>query len=305
MAQRSGPPPIVFILIFLALLGGGYWFLFRKPAEAPVGNAPNPPTNPVNGSAPPVAPSTSFQPPASVPSGTAVRIDGSTSMVQINETLKKGFQQKFPGTTVATNAGGSDKGLQDLQAGAVDVAAISRPLTAQEQGQGLMPVEVAKDAIAIVVGNANPFRTGLTSAQVMGIFQGQIQDWSAVGKTAGPIKVINRPAISGTHKAFQSMVLKGGDFGTGSNFTTLERDATTPLLQALNGDGIGYATYAQVANQQTIRTVAVDGLTPEAPSYPFTRSLYYVYKNPASPGVQAFLGYASSPEAQQLLAEYK
>jgi phosphate transport system substrate-binding protein len=307
MSKKSGPPPIVFILTFLGLFGAGYLFFFRQPAEAPVSpNNPAPPSvnsNTPSSSVPPGSqPSpTAFTVPASVPSGFTVRVDGSTSMVQINKTLQEGFQKQFPGTTVITQAGGSAKGIQDLLADRVDIAAVSRELTSQEESQGLIAVPIATDAIAIVVGNGNPFRRGLTADQVSGIFQGQIADWSAVGGSSGPIRVVNRPEGSGTQKAFLELVLKGGNFGTGANFTTLARDATTPMLQALKGNGIGYATYAQVANQLTVRTIAIDGLTPESQIYPFKRQLYYAYKNPPSSAVQTFLGYVTSTQGQQLL----
>src|SRR4028119_1065134 len=160
---KSGPPPIVFILLFLLLAGGGWFFFLNKPA--PTGG------------------------------GASLRIDGSTSMVIINQNLKNGFQGKFSGTTVDTKANGSEKGIQDLAAGTVDIAAISRPLTAQEQAQGLAAVPVALDTIALVVGINNPFKGGLTSAQVQDIFKGNAQDWSKVGGPAGPIKVINRPEV--------------------------------------------------------------------------------------------------------------
>lgn len=289
MSQKSSPPPIVFILIFLALIGGGYWFFVVKPGNV---------TPPVNT---PSAGNSTFSPPSSVPSGTTVRIDGSTSMVTINQNLKRAFERQFPGTNVVTSANGSQNGIADLIAGRVDIAAVSRSLTAQEQSQGLMAVSVTKDAIALVVGKANPFNQGLTSTQVADIFQGKINNWLAVGGNSGTIRVINRPAISGTHQAFQEMVLKGANFGTTSNIATLPRDATTPLLQALGTDGIGYATFAQVANQQTVRFVPIDGLTPDASGYLYQRQLFYVYKNPASPGVQAFLGYVTSPQGQQAI----
>ena len=68
----------------------------------------------------------------------------------------------------------------------------------------------------------------------------------------------------------------------------MDRDATTPMLQQLGTDGIGYATFEQVADQQTVRVIPLDGLTPEAPTYPFKRSLYYVYRDANNPAVQAF-----------------
>jgi len=230
-----------------------------------------------------------------------VRLTGSTSMVTINQNLKQAFESKFPNTIVATSAGGSDKGIEALLAGTADVAAVSRPLTSQEQGQGLVAVPVAQDRIALVVGINNPFTGSLTSQQVKQIFQGQITNWSEVGGPNAPIQVINRPPVSGTRQAFQEMVLNGEQFGNTPNITTLERDATTPMLQQLGQNGIGYATYAQVANQQTARSLPIDGQLPNSPDYPFQRPLFYVYKEPATPAAQAFLGYALSPEGQQAL----
>jgi phosphate transport system substrate-binding protein len=289
MSHKNSPPPIVFIVLFLALLGGGYWYFFKR---EPVSTTPVTTTS-ANNSA--------FPAPSSVPSGTTVKIDGSTSMVTINQNLKKAFEKQFPGTSVVAIANGSQNGIADLVAGKVDIAAVSRPLTTQEQSQGLVAVSLTTDAIALVVGKANPFNQGLTSAQVADIFQGKISNWSAVGGNSGNIRVINRPVISGTHQAFQEIVLKKANFGTTPNITTLSRDATTPLLQALGTDGIGYATFTQVADQQTVRVLAIDGLTPNTSGYPYQRQLFYVYKNPASPGVQAFLGYATSPQGQQAM----
>jgi phosphate transport system substrate-binding protein len=314
MAKSSGPPPIVFILLFLLLAGGGWFFFLNKPAQqnsgvnstvppSPAGN-PNLPAAPPAGGAPPPVTVTSFGPPASVAAGTAVRIDGSTSMVTINQNLKNAFQGKFAGTTVDTKANGSANGIRDLLAGTVDIAAISQPLTAEQQSQGLAAVPVALDRIAIVVGANNPFTGGLSAVQVQDIFKGNIQDWSQVGGPAGPVKVINRPEVSGTHQTFKEQVLGGANFGTGPNITALDRDATTPLLQALGNNGIGYATFAQVVNQKTVRVVPVDGAGPDAPNYRYQRQLYYAYKNPPSQAVKDFLGYATSPEGQKaMLAE--
>jgi len=298
--KRSGPPPIVFILLVLGLLGGAYLFSFRikdMPVAVPGVEAPQP-DDATSGAAAPA--NFALQP--SVAAGTTVSIDGSTSMVLINEALKAGFMQQYPGTQVNTAAVGSENGIQALLLGDIDVAASSRPLTAQEQANGLVAVPVTTDRMALVVGNDNPYRRGLSTGQVAQIFQGQITNWSALGGPDATIRVINRPSVSGTHAAFREMVLKGGDFGTTPNITTLDRDATTPLLQQLGTDGIGYATFSQVADQQTVRVVPVDGVTPEAANYPLQRPLYYVYKDANSPAVQAFLGFALSPQGQQAIA---
>lgn len=304
MSQKNESVVLVLaLLITAALLGGGYWWFTRNSgsdiSQPNNENTPNQTQTPTSSNPPNQSAQTTFAPPKNVPSGTTVRIEGATSMVLINQALKNNFEKQFPGTNIIATARGTDAGIQALQQGSVELAAVSRPLTSQETAQNLVAVPVTKDAIAIVVGEKNPFRKGLTNSQVVGIFQGQITDWSQVGGTAGQINVINRPPDSGTHQAFKELVLKKGTFGTTPNITTLQQDATTPLLQKLQTNGTGYATFAQVANQRTIRTVAVDGLTPEAANYPYQRTLYYVYKQPASPQVKAFLGYATSPQGKQ------
>ncbi|MGF1518241.1 MAG: phosphate ABC transporter substrate-binding protein [Nodosilinea sp.] len=298
--KRSGPPPIVFILMLLALLGGAYWFFFKSkdvPVAIPGVEAPQP-----GGATPGEAAPVNFALQPNVAAGTTVTIDGSTSMAQINAALKAGFEQQYPGTAVDIAAAGSENGIQAILGNSIDIAASSRTLTPQEQAQGLRAVPVIADRLAVVVGSENPFKRGVSASQVAEIFQGQITNWATFGGPDQTIRVINRAPVSGTYGVFQEIALGGGQFGTTPNITTMTRDATTPMLQDLGTDGIGYATYSQVANQQTARVMAIDGLTPEAPGYPFQRSLYYVYRDANSPAVQAFLGYALSPQGQQTIA---
>lgn len=311
MSQKNETLPLILaFLSTIAVLGAGFWWFTNKSGIEPTTSATNeqeqvnPAANQNTSNNNTQSPTkSSFKAPSNVPQGTAIAINGSTSMVQINQTLKNNFQQQFSGTQVITNAQGSNTGIKLLQQGDIDIAASSRPLTAQEQASGLAAVPLVQDAIAVVVSVNNPFRRGLSNAQVKDIFEGNITNWSEVGGKSSIIRVINRPSISGTHQVFKQEALQGNNFGNGANFMTMERDATTPILRALGTNGISYATYAQVANQQTIRTVAIDGLTPEAGNYPYQRVLYYAYQEPASSEVTAFLGYALSPQGQQAIAD--
>jgi phosphate transport system substrate-binding protein len=303
---QSRPPPIIYILVVIAI-GYGATKLLQPQLQQVAGwrpslpAMPSMPGSPKNGTQAVIGglgqgdPATQFPPVASVPAGTTVSIDGSTSMVLINEALKAGFVGAFPGSVVSTAAVGTDNGIQALLGGSISLAAISRPLTAEEQGRGLAAVPVARDRIALVVGIDNPFRRGLSRSQVVRIFRGEVTNWTTLGGADRPIRVLNRPSVSGTHQAFSTIVLGGQPFGSTPTITTLARDATTPMLRLLGSDGIGYATYGQVADQKTVRVVPVDGTTPEAELYPFQRPLFYAYRQPADPAVKAFLGFALSP----------
>jgi phosphate transport system substrate-binding protein len=306
MARQRGTHPIVFFLIFIALSCGGYWYFFKRETTPSVNTTIATPTaNGVLPSAPipsVVSPNAvSFTVPVSVPPGTIIKINGATSMVTINQNLKNSFEKKYSGTKIDTKAEGSDKGILDLLMGNIDLAALSRPLTAQEKAQGLVEHAIATDQIAVVVGKMNPFKGSLTRDQIVGIFTGKITNWSAVGGASMPIQVINRPAISGTHQTFRELVLNKQNFGTTPNIKTLDQDTTTLLLRALGNNGIGYATFAQAVNQQTVRTIPIDGIMPGTQNYPFKRQLYYVYKNPPNTAVKLFLGNTKSPEGQKAI----
>lgn len=299
MSQRHETPLLILSLLLTGgLLGGGYWWLTRRSPVIVNQNPPPSPSGIVVSPLPAPGVPKAFDAPVAVEGGTTIRIDGSTSMAKINKNLQEAFEGQFAGTQVIIDAQGSDKGILQLLLGKIDIAAVSSPLTAEQKAQGLVAVPVRQDAIALVVGRDNPYRRGLTQAQVRDIFQGKITNWSELGGPDSEIRVFNRPAISGTHQVFQQLALQGQPFGTTPNIVTLERDATTPILQALGKNGISYATYAQVAEQQTVRVLPVDGLTPEASNYPYQRTLYYVYKEPPSPGVVAFLGFVTGDAGQ-------
>ncbi|BDA69663.1 hypothetical protein CAL7716_038290 [Calothrix sp. PCC 7716] len=237
-----------------------------------------------------------------LPSGTKLRINGSTSMVGINQKLKGLIESKCPGSVIETASNGTDIGIQQVTAGQVDIAAVSRPLNAQEQANGLVPTFVKRDAIAVVVGKQNPFQQGLTTAQVADIFKGNITNWSAVGGNNSTIQVINRASVSGTHHAFAELVLKNAEFGTTPNITTYPTDETTPILKKLQTDGISYGSYSQV-NQKSVRVVPINGLMPDSQQYPLRRQLFYIYRDPMSPAVKTFMGFLKSPEVQKIIDE--
>ncbi|HIK10447.1 MAG TPA: substrate-binding domain-containing protein [Oscillatoriaceae cyanobacterium M33_DOE_052] len=233
-----------------------------------------------------------FPPPTTVPAGTKVRLYGVNTTSEFNLMLKNSFENQFKGTEVETNISTYDQAILALIAGNIDIAAVWRPLTTAEKNQGLIAINISQDQIAIIVGKDNPYSQGLTHAQVLQIFQSEITDWSQLGGATGTIKVINRSSLKNIYDAFRELVLGGSYVPNAPNITDMLGDDDTAMLEALNTDGISYAPYSAVANQETVRILAIDGLMPQAVNYHYQRPLYYVYKSPANPAVKAFIGYA-------------
>jgi ABC-type phosphate transport system substrate-binding protein len=244
--------------------------------------------------------------PTAVPSGTSLRVDGSKSMELINRALKQQFEAQYQGTTVNLAAQGTDAALKGVLDSSVDIAAVGRPLTDAEKGQGLVEVPISREKIAIVVGPNNPFKGDLTFEQFARIYRGEITNWSEVGGTAGSIKVVDRPDSSDTRRALGNYsVFKTAPFKAAPTAVRVAEDSTADIIAQLGNNGISYATANQVLGQSNVRIISMHQTLPDDPRYPYSQPRSYVYKQAANPAVLAFLGYAASPAGQRAIAAAK
>jgi phosphate transport system substrate-binding protein len=250
-----------------------------------------------------------FSMPTSVPAGTKVQIDGSSSMAAVNEGLQTKFQQQFSGTEVnlPVKYAGSDAGVKAVIDGSKDIAGIGRALSNAEKVQGLGTKTIGRQKIAIIVKADNPYQGNLTLQDFAKIFRGEVTDWSklpgAAGAT-GKIKVIDRPATSDTRRAFANYpkAFPSGSLKTGSNAEQVAEDSTQAVADKLGSNGIGYAPADQIKNMPGVRAVTLHSTQPDDPRYPFSQPLMYVYKNQGGTvkdGAKAFLGYATDPNSGQ------
>jgi phosphate transport system substrate-binding protein len=243
-----------------------------------------------------------FPMPASVKSGTKLRLDGSSSMALLNENLKSSFEQKFSGSSINLAANGTDKALDALLKGDLDIVATGRALTAAEKAKGLKEQLLSREKIAIVVGKENPFKGDITFQQFAKIFRGEIKDWSELGGAAGPIKLIDRPEFSDTRISLgRYKVFEGAPFQAGATATALSADDTATMAKELGKDGIGYAIANQVQNRDDVTIVPMHKTLPTDPRYPYSQPRGYIFKQDASQAVQDFLGYAAAPAGQDVV----
>jgi len=245
--------------------------------------------------------------PKSLPSGTTVKVDGSTSMGVINEALRKGFEEKFPGTKVELASGGTDRALAAVLQGDINMAAVGRPLTDKEKAQGLVATPVSREKIAIIVGSDNPFKKNLTFVEFAKMFRGEITDWSQLGGAPGKIRFIDHPEWGDTRRSLGTYdIFKKAPFKNGANTTRLSQDDTATIVQELGKDGISYAIADQVLNLPNVRVIPIYNTMPSDPRYPYSQPRGYVYrKETATPGMLAFVGFTTSAPGQEILAAAK
>jgi len=250
------------------------------------------------------SPTPSFPLPQTVENGTTVRIDGSSSLSAINQSLKDNFEKQFSGTKVEIAANGTDKALRDLLDGKIDIAAIGRGLTPAEKALGLEQVRLRREKIAIVVGAENPFKQSLTSRQFARIFRGQITNWSQLGGPDAKIRVIDRPETSDTRDTFRDYpAFKTAKFATGSNATQVADDNTAEIVKQLGKDGISYVLANQISKLENVRVLQLHQTLPDDAKYPFSQPLVYVYKKNPPLGVASFLGFTLAPVGEQAIEQ--
>ncbi|MBC8092121.1 MAG: substrate-binding domain-containing protein [Pseudonocardia sp.] len=138
------------------------------------------------------------------------------------------------GCTPIARPNGSGAGITTVRndaTGCTDFARSSRPLTASETG--LTQRSLAKDAVSWAVAPGSHAPATLTSAQLKGIYECTITNWSTVGGIPGTIVPILPNVASGTRSFFLgaigapaigTCVINGVD-GDGSGRVIQENDA--------------------------------------------------------------------------------
>jgi len=237
-----------------------------------------------------------------------LRIDGSDTMVLINQWLQQRFQQLYPHIDVILEARGTETALDEVVAGDIDLAAIGRPLSEAEKARGLRQLPVSHDSIAVVVGRSNPFMGSLTVEQFAQILQGELTDWAQLGRQPGEILVIDRPQGSDTRQALlQHPRFQDLEAPLSPQEQSVTVADTAAMIRRLGRDGIGYAIASQVQHQPQVRVVKIAVLLDTLPGdaiYPYNSLRGYVYRAD-NKSVQAFLGLVQEPAGQLAIDQAK
>jgi phosphate transport system substrate-binding protein len=261
--------------------------------------------------------------PEAIPTTAASYIQnkGSDTIVNLALAWAEDYQSLHPEVRISVTGGGSGTGIAALINKTVDIANASRAIKQEEidsaRKNGVEPVEfvIARDAIAVIVNPQNPV-SQLTLQQISDIYSGKITNWTEVGGEDRPIVRLSRETNSGTHVYFLENVLRLGQSGNKTLFST-----NTLLLPSSEGitaevrdnpnaigyDGLGYVVpevkviaVAKDLNQAYVLP-SVD--TVNAGTYPIARELFMYTAGQPGGAVKAYLEWILTPEAQKIVTE--
>jgi phosphate transport system substrate-binding protein len=249
----------------------------------------------------------------------AFKIIGSNTVEPLSVVWAEEFMKTHPNVRIAVSGPGSGVGIAALIDGTTEVAQASREMKSTEidqaKNRGVNPyeIQVATDALAVVVHPSNPV-SELTIAQLSAIFTNHITNWKEVGGNDAPIVVLSRDTNSGTHVFFKEHVVqmkglstedKSLEYGSKVLFLPSTKQGVDEV--AKNPNAIFYPGLAYVTDEVqplAIKKTADDpGALPSvetalAGTYPIARPLLYYTDGEPTGVIKAFIDYCLSAEGQ-------
>jgi phosphate transport system substrate-binding protein len=203
----------------------------------------------------------------------SVTIDGSSTVYPITEAVAEEFQGATSGVQVTAAFSGTGGGFKLFCVGDTDINDASRPIKAEDEGEGLacaannieyVELQVAIDGLTVVVNPENSFATCLTKEELTRIYgpdSPQDLKWSDVRADfpAAPVNRFMPGADSGTFDYFTEVI--NGEVDAATQYATPSEDDNV-LVTGVAGDVnaiafFGYAYY--VENSDKVKSVEVDG----------------------------------------------
>jgi len=266
-----------------------------------------------------------------------ISISGAFALYPMASKWAEEYTKLYPNIKIDISAGGAGKGITDVLSGMVDIAMVSRDISAEEIDKGAWFIAVAKDAVLPTINSKNPYikeikEKGLTKDVFKDIFvTGKIKDWAKainIQKSSYNINVFTRSDACGAAETWARYMgvkqenLKGvgvyGDpgmakavknekLGIGYNNVIYLYDIQThkpvegidviPIDINKNGQIDENENFYSVLD--SISAAIIDGRYPSPPS----RELFFVLKGkPQKPHIKAFLRWILT-EGQKYIKE--
>ena len=233
-----------------------------------------------------------------------LQIAGSSSMRPVLDELALAYQASHANVQFDIRGGGSTLGLEELQKGSADIAAVSWRAEDATDPKDVRPTPIARDGIVLVVHPSNK-TAGLTLLQLRALYRGETLDWAELGGPPGEPLIISREDGSGDRNAFEALVM-GDDRVTLDALVMPTAEAVADYVTQ-HPAAIGYASLAQ--ERDDLRILPVEGVTPsaeqvDAGTYHLGRLLYLYVKISPSAEVRSFLDFVRSPAGQAIVARH-
>lgn len=246
---------------------------------------------------------------SSIQDRASIKVTGSTTVLPIAQKAADAYMATHANADIQVTGGGSSVGVQAAGEKTADIGMSSRDVKSDEMKKypGLVVTTIGKDGVALIINPANTV-TSLSTAQIQGIYNGNITNWNKVGGPDMAIVVVGRDSASGTREFFTSSVMGGQNYVP----TMLEKNSNGAVQQTISQTpgAIGYVGLGFIDASVKAVKVNTGGAEVEptvqnllSGKYPLSRSLYLLTSGQPSGLAKEYVDYILSPEGQGLLTE--
>lgn len=178
---------------------------------------------------------------------------------------------------------------------------VARPLSAAESAQGLIYTPVVRIPSAIMVHPSTGVK-GLTSAQLAGIYAGDITNWKEVGGADLRIKVVRREDADSTLGVLRASMPGWKDLViTPKSKTAVTTQEAYDTVRDVEGS-IGFGPYSKQL-EPSVAVLAIDGKRISDRDYPSAVTLAFIHKTATlTPDAKAFLDFVRTDKARHVLS---
>lgn len=199
----------------------------------------------------------------------------------------------------------SGGGITGVASGELEIGAVSRELKPEEEALGLTYTKISNDGIVIAVHPSVTLQ-GLTTQQVRDIYSGAYDNWQELGGPDLPIVILDRNEDESAKIVLRKHVL-GDDLVIAAEAVSLFYEVDMVQGVESTAGAIGYFSLGYgISKDIQVRFLDLDGVTPSVAniangSYPVVRPLGVVTAPDAGPQIDAFLEWATSAKAAELI----
>ncbi|MGC4939256.1 PstS family phosphate ABC transporter substrate-binding protein [Kribbella sp. DT2] len=198
-----------------------------------------------------------------------VVVDGSSTVEPLTAAAGELFKEEQKGVDVAVGTSGTGGGFKKFCAGETDISNASRPIKDQEKklcadkGVKFTELQIANDALTVVVNKENNWADCLTVAQLKKIWEpgSKVKTWDQVDPKfpKEPLPLYGAGSDSGTFDYFTAEI-NGKEGKSRTDYNPTEDDNVT--VQGVSGakGALGYFGFSYFEeNAAKLKAVKIDG----------------------------------------------
>jgi phosphate transport system substrate-binding protein len=238
-----------------------------------------------------------------------IKIGGSAETYEILEELAEGYREKSQAVEFKFLPNSQTSGgIQGVQDNILDIGAVGRSLTPEEQSETIEYHALAQNALVVVTHQSVGNLTDLTTEQLQGIYRGEIKNWQEIGGDNTPIVLIDIPEDESEKQLLREHYL-GEDLEITKNAILLTDEAQALEAIATTEYSIGAIPLSEEITALPVNVLSLDGIEPtseniEEGRYKMAQTLGIVFvPNNISP-VRDFIDFVLSEEGREVIEEF-